>query len=74
MYLNLKTYLPDDLLVKADRCSMAHALEARSPFLDRELLEYVFSLPDAMKLRWGRTKVVLREAFAEVLPQPVLRR
>ncbi|MBI2495550.1 MAG: asparagine synthase (glutamine-hydrolyzing) [Candidatus Omnitrophica bacterium] len=74
LYLNLKTYLPDDLLVKADRCSMAHALEARSPFLDRELLEYVFSLPDAMKLHWGRTKVILRQAFTDMLPQPVLRR
>ncbi|MDP3722455.1 MAG: asparagine synthase (glutamine-hydrolyzing) [Candidatus Omnitrophota bacterium] len=74
LYLNVKTYLPDDLLVKADRCSMAHALEARSPFLDRELLEYVFSLPDAMKLRWGRTKVILRQAFTDMLPQPVLRR
>lgn len=74
LYLNLKTYLADDLLVKVDRCSMAHALEARSPFLDRELLEYVFSLPDAMKLRWGRTKVILRKAFADILPQPVLQR
>jgi asparagine synthase (glutamine-hydrolysing) len=74
LYLNLKTYLLDDLLVKMDRCSMAHALEARSPFLDRELLEYVFSLPDAMKLRWGRTKVILRKAFADLLPPPVLQR
>ncbi len=74
LYLNLKTYLLDDLLVKMDRCSMAHALEARSPFLDRELVEYVFSLPDEMKLRWGRTKVLLREAFAAELPRAILRR
>lgn len=74
LYLNLKTYLLDDLLVKMDRCSMAHALEARSPFLDRELLEYVFSLPDDMKLRWGRTKVVLRRAFAGLLPPEILTR
>lgn len=74
LYLNLKTYLVDDLLVKMDRCSMAHALEARSPFLDRELLEYVFSLPDGMKLRWGRTKVILRRAFRDLLPPDVLRR
>ncbi|MBI3321303.1 MAG: asparagine synthase (glutamine-hydrolyzing) [Candidatus Omnitrophica bacterium] len=74
LYLNLKTYLPDDLLVKTDRCSMAHALEVRSPFLDRALIEYVFSLPDAMKLRWGRTKPLLRSAFAPLVPPEILRR
>ncbi|MBI4343006.1 MAG: asparagine synthase (glutamine-hydrolyzing) [Candidatus Omnitrophica bacterium] len=72
--LNLKTYLLDDLLVKMDRCTMAHGLEARSPFLDRELLEYAFSLPDAMKLRWGRTKVILRRAFADLVPPEILQR
>jgi len=74
LYLNLKTYLLDDLLVKMDRCSMAHGLEARSPFLDRQLLEYVFSLPDAMKLRWGRAKWILRRAFADLVPAEILRR
>ncbi|MBI3011122.1 MAG: asparagine synthase (glutamine-hydrolyzing) [Candidatus Omnitrophica bacterium] len=74
LYLNLKTYLLDDLLVKMDRCSMAHALEARSPFLDHHLIEYVFGLPDQMKLRWGRTKVVLRQAFADLVPPQILRR
>ncbi len=72
--LNLKTYLLDDLLVKMDRCSMAHGVEARSPFLDRELLEYVFGLPDRLKLRGGRTKVILRTAFADLLPPEILRR
>lgn len=74
LYLNMKTYLADDLLVKMDRCAMAHALEARSPFLDRELIEYVFSLPDAMKLRWGKTKVILRRAFRDLLPADILAR
>lgn len=74
LYLNMKTYLVDDLLVKMDRCSMAHALETRSPFLDRELIEYVFGLPDSMKLRWGRTKVILRRAFADLVPPEILRR
>lgn len=74
LYLNLKTYLLDDLLVKMDRCSMAHALEVRSPFLDRDLMEYVFTLPDPMKLRWGQTKVMLRKAFADLVPQEILRR
>ena len=53
---------------------MAHGLEARSPFLDRELLEYVFRLPDAMKLRWIRTKVILKQAFADLLPEAIARR
>lgn len=74
LYLNLKTYLLDDLLVKMDRCTMAHALEARSPFLDRDLMEYVFALPDTMKLNWGRTKVSLRRAFADLVPPDILRR
>ena len=74
LYVNLKTYLLDDLLVKMDRCSMAHALETRSPFLDRELMEYVFSLPDGMKLRGGRTKVMLRRAFSDLLPKEILTR
>lgn len=74
LYLNLKTYLLDDLLVKMDRCSMAHGLETRSPFLDQALMEYVFSLPDSSKLRWGKTKVILRRAFADLLPEQVLRR
>ncbi len=74
LYLNFKTYLLDDLLVKMDRCSMAHALETRSPFLDRALIEYVFALPDPMRLRWGRTKVILRRAFADLVPPQILRR
>ena len=53
---------------------MAHALEVRSPFLDTALVEFVFSLPEAYKLRWGRTKVLLREAFADLLPPAVLSR
>jgi asparagine synthase (glutamine-hydrolysing) len=74
LYVNAKTYLLDDLLVKMDRCSMAHALEARSPFLDRDLLEYVFRLPDGMKLRGLRTKLILRRALADLVPPEVLRR
>ena len=58
---NFRTYLPGDLLVKTDRMTMANSLEARSPFLDRALIEYAATLPDAWKLsRAGRTKVILR--------------
>jgi asparagine synthase (glutamine-hydrolysing) len=74
LHANFTSYLSDDLLVKADRCTMANALEARSPFLDRELVEYVAALPDGMKLRGSRTKVILREAFADLLPTEIQRR
>jgi asparagine synthase (glutamine-hydrolysing) len=74
LYLNVKTYLPDDLLVKMDRCSMAHALETRSPLLDRNLVEYVFGLPDRMKLQGWRTKVIFRRAFADLVPSEILQR
>jgi asparagine synthase (glutamine-hydrolysing) len=71
---NFQSYLPDDLLVKTDRCTMANALEARAPFLDRELTEYVAGLPDDCKLRGRETKVILREAFADLLPREVTNR
>jgi asparagine synthase (glutamine-hydrolysing) len=74
LYLNVKTYLVDDLLVKMDRASMAHALETRSPFLDRELMEFVAALPDRAKLRGWTTKRLLREAFRQDLPAQTLRR
>ena len=51
--LNFRTYLLDDLLPKADRCSMAHGLELRSPFLDTAVMELAASLPDRLKLRAG---------------------
>jgi asparagine synthase (glutamine-hydrolysing) len=74
LHANFTSYLRDDLLVKADRCTMANSLEARSPFLDRELIEYAAQLPDALKLRGRRTKIVLRRAFADLLPPEIDRR
>src|SRR5207249_6908237 len=71
LHANFTSYLPDDLLVKTDRCTMANSLEARSPFLDRELTEYAAALPDDMKLRGQRTKIILREAFADLLPPAI---
>lgn len=70
---NFHSYLHDDLLVKADRMSMANSLEARAPFLDRDLMEYVAGLPDDFKLRGRTTKAILREAFADLVPKPVKR-
>jgi asparagine synthase (glutamine-hydrolysing) len=71
---NFHSYLHDDLLVKADRMSMAASLEARAPFLDRALVEYAAGLPDDYKLRGRTTKAVLRDAFADLIPEPVKRR
>jgi len=74
LHANFTSYLPDDLLVKTDRCTMANSLEARAPFLDRELVEYVAALPDDYKLQGGRTKAILRDAFPDLVPAEIQRR
>lgn len=68
------SYLPDDLLVKVDRATMAHGLEARSPLLDHKVVEFAAALPIRQKVRNGETKYVLREAMRGTLPDPVLTR
>jgi asparagine synthase (glutamine-hydrolysing) len=68
------TYLPGDLLVKLDRCSMLHALEVRSPFLDRGLLYLAGSLDDGELVAAGKGKRLLRAAFAHALPDEVFSR
>ena len=70
--LNLRTYLLDDLLVKADRMSMAHGLELRSPFLDVELLELASRLPPRLKARGLSLKRVLKAAVADIVPKEIL--
>ncbi len=67
-------YLPDTLLVKVDIASMAHSLEARSPLLDHELMEFVARLPVQMKLKGSTTKAVLKELFKDTLPKEVIER
>ncbi len=74
LQVNFETYLPDDLLVKADRMSMAHGLEVRAPFLDRAVVEFGAALPDALRMRRGRGKLVLREAMKDLLPPSVIQR
>jgi asparagine synthase (glutamine-hydrolysing) len=71
---DLLTYRPDDLLVKADIASMAHSLELRSPLLDHHVVTLGLGLPVEFKLRRGRGKAILREAFAHLLPRDVLAR
>ncbi len=72
--LDVRTYLPGDLLLKADLASMAHSLEARSPLLDHAVLELGVSLPDRLKVDGRRGKVALRRAFADALPPAVATR
>lgn len=72
--LDARTYLPDDLLVKADRASMATSLELRSPLLDHEVLELGVSLPDSLRLERRRGKIALRRAFADLIPPELISR
>ena len=74
LWVDIHSYLPDDLLVKVDVASMANSLEVRSPFLDHELVEFVAALPPGLKLRGGEQKYLLKRAFADLLPPAVLRR
>lgn len=71
---NMRSYLPDDLLIKADRCSMAASLEARAPFLDHELVELAATIPFNLKLKGGRTKHILKEAARGMLPDAIIER
>jgi asparagine synthase (glutamine-hydrolysing) len=71
---DIETYLPGDLLVKADLASMAHSLELRSPFLDHEVLALGVSLPDRLRTKGLRGKVALRRAFGGHLPERVAAR
>jgi asparagine synthase (glutamine-hydrolysing) len=72
--VDLETYLPGDLLVKIDIATMAHSLEARSPFLDHRLLELAARLPPEMKLRGRSGKHILKTAMRGILPDEILDR
>jgi asparagine synthase (glutamine-hydrolysing) len=74
MWLDQLHYLPDDILYKCDRMSMAHSLEVRPPFLDHRVVEFAASLPENMKIRGGRLKFLLRELMKDRLPRAVLAR
>lgn len=69
MFADTKTYLPDDIMVKVDRASMAVSLETRAPYLDHELIELMWSFPLKFKLRGGKTKWIQRELLSKYLPR-----
>jgi asparagine synthase (glutamine-hydrolysing) len=73
LYTDLHTYLPGDLLVKADRMAMAASIEPRSPFLDHKMVEWSARLPDHLKVRGRKGKYLLKKAFADYLPENVRR-
>lgn len=72
MYMDLRTWLLDDILVKVDRASMAHGLEARAPFLDYRLVEFAASLPVEMKLKGLRKKYLLRRMLRGSIPREAI--
>jgi asparagine synthase (glutamine-hydrolysing) len=74
LHVDARLWLPDDLLLVGDKMSMAESVEMRVPFLDRELVEYIESLPTGYKLRLGQRKAVLKRAMRGVLPTAVIRR
>jgi asparagine synthase (glutamine-hydrolysing) len=74
LYFDQTSWLPDNLLERGDRMTMAASIEARMPFMDHELAAYVSSLPDHYRVRRGRTKWILREAMKRLLPVATLER
>ena len=74
MYVDIMSYLTDDILVKVDRMSMANSLETRVPFLDHCFMEFAATIPSDLKLRGWNTKYLLRRAMARDLPPEILKR
>jgi asparagine synthase (glutamine-hydrolysing) len=74
LYVDTKTWLPDDLLVKADKMTMAKSLELRVPFLDHRILEFAARLPTSRKLRGFQTKHLLKQALQAQVPEEIRKR
>jgi asparagine synthase (glutamine-hydrolysing) len=74
LYLDTKTWLPNDLLIKADRMSMAASIELRVPFLDHRLVEYAATIPSRYKVRGRQTKYILKRALGTLLPREIVHR
>jgi asparagine synthase (glutamine-hydrolysing) len=73
-YVDIKTYLTDDILVKVDRASMANSLEVRAPILDHNLMELAASMPSSIKLQGMNGKYIFKKALEKLLPESVLYR
>jgi asparagine synthase (glutamine-hydrolysing) len=74
MRFDFETYLPEDILTKVDRMSMAHSIESRVPLLDNEVIDFAATLPSQFKIHQGRRKHVLKEALTGVVPDGILNR
>ncbi|RLJ22073.1 asparagine synthase (glutamine-hydrolyzing) [bacterium endosymbiont of Escarpia laminata] len=74
LYFDQTSWLPDNLLERGDRMTMAASLEARMPFMDHNLAAYISSLPDDCRIRNGSTKWLLREGMKQILPESILER
>src|SRR4051794_2999978 len=74
MRFDAETYLPEDVLTKVDRMSMAHSIESRVPLLDNEVIAYAASLPASLKIKNGRRKHILKEVAASLLPPEIINR
>src|SRR5205823_1616626 len=74
LYLDTKIWLPDNLLMKGDKMTMAASLEARIPLLDYKLIEYAASIPSDIKVKLFRAKHLLKRAYADFLPEAILTR
>jgi asparagine synthase (glutamine-hydrolysing) len=74
LYLDTKIWLPDNLLMKGDKMTMAASLEARIPLLDYKLIEYAASIPSNVKIKPFKAKYLLKRAYADLLPEPILTR
>lgn len=72
--VEVNTYLPDDLLVKMDVACMAHSLEARSPLLDQEFMEFTARLPADLKIKKGKRKYIFKKAMEPLLPKEIIYR
>jgi asparagine synthase (glutamine-hydrolysing) len=73
-YFDTKYYLPNDILTKVDRMSMAHSIEAREPLLDHKLVEFAATIPASLKLRGKTTKYIFKRAMEGILPADILHR
>ena len=74
LYIDTKTWLPDDLLLKADKTTMANSIELRVPLLDHEILEFAASLPPDYKVYRNEIKRVLKQTFSSILPREIIDR